>query len=104
MSCRRFGLVEGPRSRRGSGVEHFQVSLGLAGVDMVVEDVSIETEASRGWHAQTAGVLVLSVRPKAAPGRASGGGALGCGHHQGAPAGRSAARGMPEHEVVAHVR
>jgi hypothetical protein len=41
-------------------------SLGLAGVDIVVEDVSTETEAPRGRHVPTAGLLVPSVRPKTA--------------------------------------
>ena len=36
---------------------------GLGGVNMVVEDVSIETEASRGRRLVTSEVLVLSVRP-----------------------------------------
>jgi len=39
---------------------------GLGGVNMVVEDISIEVETSRGRNPQAAEVLVLSVRPKAA--------------------------------------
>jgi transposase len=36
---------------------------GLGGVNMVVEDVSIETESARGRRLVTSEVLVLSVRP-----------------------------------------
>lgn len=38
---------------------------GLGGQNMVIEDVVIETETSRGKRAQTSEVLVLLVRPKA---------------------------------------
>lgn len=39
---------------------------GLGDQNMVIEDVAIETETSRGKRPQTSEVLVLSVRPKAA--------------------------------------
>ena len=38
---------------------------GLGDQNMVIEDVSIETETSRGKTPVTSEVLVLSVRPKA---------------------------------------
>ena len=38
---------------------------GLGDHNMVVEDVAIEVETSRGKRPQTSEVLVLTVRPKA---------------------------------------
>ena len=67
MSCLRFGLskvqdVGGVTALRMSRV----FTSGLGGVNMVVEDISIEVETSRGKRPQAAEVLVLSVRPQAA--------------------------------------
>lgn len=66
MSCLRFGLLkvqdeEGCTALRKSRV--FATVLG--GQGMVIEDVVIETETSRGKAPVTSEVLVFEVRPKA---------------------------------------
>jgi hypothetical protein len=61
----------------------------FGGMNLVVETCRSRPEASRGWRAQTAGVLVLSVRPKAAQA------GLGWRCRKRCPAGRASVGGAP---------
>jgi hypothetical protein len=66
VSCLRFGLSKVQDEERVYGVAHVQgIRCGLGDVNMVVEDVAVETETSRGKRPTASEVLVLSVRPKA---------------------------------------
>ena len=113
VSCLRFGLSkvqdeEGCTALRMSRV----FAAGLGDQNMVIEDVAIETETSRGKRPKTGEVLVFSVRPKASqvgrcsrcrkrcPGYDGGDGCAamahpGCWDDEGLSAGRGAAGGMP---------
>jgi transposase len=61
LDCYKVQDEEGCTALRKSRV----FAAGLGSQNMVIEDVAIETETSRGKQPVTSEVLVLSVRPKA---------------------------------------
>jgi transposase len=66
VSCLRFGLLKVQDEEGWTALRMSRVfAAALAGQDTVVEDVTIETETSRGRSPVTSEVLVFSVRPKA---------------------------------------
>lgn len=65
VSCLRFGLSKVQDEHGGTALRNSRVfAVGLGSQHMVIEDVAIEVETTRGKTPTTSEVLVLSVRPK----------------------------------------